>query len=238
MHAQHAISLAKSIGHRCCYHAPMNESQITPDPLRVLREVRLGVLALLLAALAGCSSNSPSLTALADDATILAFGDSLTFGNGAKPHESYPAVLAALSGRTVVNRGVSGEVTSAGLKRLGQVLDTVKPQLMVLCHGGNDMLQKKNLNVAADNITKMIAEARARNVEVVLLGVPKLGLLLSSAEFYNEVAQRTGVPYDAETLASILAKSDLKSDAVHPNTEGYRQIAQAVHALLRAEGAL
>jgi len=68
------------------------------------------------------------------DATILCFGDSLTHGNGADPDEAYPAVLAELIGRTVINGGVPGEVTAAGVARLPGLLDEYHPALVVLLH--------------------------------------------------------------------------------------------------------
>ena len=67
--------------------------------------------------LAGCTQ-SAKLPPLAGDGVLLAFGDSLTFGTGAAEGESYPAVLERLTGLKVLNYGVPGEISAAGLARL------------------------------------------------------------------------------------------------------------------------
>ena len=186
----------------------------------------------------GCSQDGPTLPRLNEDAVILAFGNSLTKGTGAKLEQSYPAMLEQLIGRTVINAGIPGELSSAGLARIGRVLDTVEPQLLILCHGGNDMLRKKDLALARRNIEQMVAAARERGVPALLLGVPRPGIWLSTADFYVELADAVGAPIEADAIADILGDNGLKADAVHPNAAGYRQLAERIRDRLKKLGAL
>jgi lysophospholipase L1-like esterase len=193
--------------------------------------------ALLLALLAACGGQA-KLIPLAPGAVVLAFGDSLTFGTGAGPRESYPARLEALIGRKVVASGVPGEVSAAGLARLSSALEEEKPQLVILCHGGNDLLRKLDDAQAANNLRAMVRMARAQGAQLVLIGVPKPGLLPSPAGFYEDIAKEFRLPYDGTTLRKILMDNALKSDLVHPNAAGYARLAEAVAALLKKAGAV
>ena len=118
------------------------------------------------------------------------------------------------------------------------LLQTHSPQLVILCHGGNDILRRRDRGALQANLERMIADSRAVGAEVVLLGVPDFGLFLAAADVYAEVATRAGVVLENDVLPDVLADRNLKSDAVHPNAEGYRRIALAVADLLRREGAL
>ena len=187
--------------------------------------------------LAGCTP-PPELEPLAADAVVLAFGDSLTFGTGAGTGESYPEVLSGLIGRTVVNAGVPGEVSRDGLERLPALLDREQPALLLLCHGGNDQLQRLDPARLADNLRAMIREARDRNIAVVLIAVPAPGLSLRPLPLYAGIADEFGLAADLETVADILGDRALKSDYIHPNAAGYRRLALAVADLLRAAGAV
>jgi lysophospholipase L1-like esterase len=196
------------------------------------------VLLVLLLALATACGGSPKLSRLAPDAVVLAFGDSLTVGTGAQPQESYPARLETLIGRKVVAAGVPGEVSAAGLARLADVLEESKPKLVILCHGGNDLLRKLDERQAADNLRAMVRLARAQGAQVLLVGVPRPGLMPSAAAFYGDIAKEFRLAYDESTLAKILADNELKSDLVHPNAKGYARLAEGIAALLRKSGAI
>jgi lysophospholipase L1-like esterase len=185
-----------------------------------------------------CSAERPQLSPLSDDAVILAFGDSLTKGTGAPDGADYPAVLSRLSGRRVVNAGVPGELSAAGVKRLPQILDATRPQLLILCHGGNDILRRRSTSQLMQNLRTMIELAQARGVQVVLIGVPKPGLLLGPADVYQHVAAAMGVPVELDVLTQVLGDAEMKSDPIHPNATGYERIAEALFTFLTAAGAI
>lgn len=201
------------------------------------RRRAIAAIALLLLLAAGCG-DTPSLPRLADDARILAFGDSLTHGTGAAPGESYPAVLQRLVGREVIESGVPGERTAQARRRLPGVLERVRPDLLVLCHGGNDILQGAEPAAIEADLMAMVGNARERGIPVVLVGVPARSLFTDTADVYYRVAERADIPLDDEIVETIIDEPALRSDAVHPNARGYRRMAEAVRDLLVRAGAI
>lgn len=187
--------------------------------------------------LSGCSRGA-QLPPLAADGLVLAFGDSITAGIGAGAGERYPDVLGKLIGRKVVNAGVPGEVSAEGLARLPELLEAQKPALLILCHGGNDLLQRLDQGQTAGNLRAMIRLAQERGIAVLLVAVPTPDLSLKPPAFYGELAAESGLPIEAKILARILGKGALKSDYVHPNAAGYRQLAEALATLLKKSGAI
>jgi len=182
--------------------------------------------------------DAPKLARLAPDAAVLAFGDSLTYGTGAAEAESYPAQLERLIGRRVVAAGVPGEVSAQALARLPASLEEHQPKLIVLCIGGNDFLRNLGQAQVAANVRAMIRLAKDRGADVLLVGTPEKGLLVSPPRFYAEIAQEFRVPYEGKVVGEILRDNALKSDPIHPNARGYRLIAERVAALMKKAGAL
>ncbi|PCJ87753.1 MAG: arylesterase [Thiotrichaceae bacterium] len=188
-------------------------------------------------ALSSCSNEVP-LHPLKSNATILAFGDSLTYGTGARRDKAYPAVLERITGLKVINAGIPGEISAAGLTRLPALLKQHQPDLIIICHGGNDILRKMNRETTRDNIQQMINLARHNNSQVVLIGVPEFGLFLKPAALYPALAETNKLPIANEILSDILGNLALKADRIHPNTKGYQMLAERINSLLIQSGAL
>ena len=92
-----------------------------PSPFLLAPSGRRGFLGLLLlVSLAGCGRKQRGVE-VPPGATVLALGDSLTFGTGATPESAYPAVLATLSGWQVVNAGVPGDKGQAAGETLSRI---------------------------------------------------------------------------------------------------------------------
>ena len=173
---------------------------------------------------------------LANSAVVLAFGDSLTYGYGAVT-QAYPKQLQTRIGREVVNAGISGEVSATGLKRLPKLLEKYHPSLVILCHGGNDILRRYSKETLKNNLNQMIILSRASGAQVLLVGVPGFGLLgLSTIPLYEELALETNVLYEGSILEKIESEPTLKSDRIHPNGAGYKMMAEVFAKLLKENG--
>lgn len=193
--------------------------------------------------LAACNSE-PRGTALAPGATVLALGDSITFGTGAPPHASYPAVLAQLTGWNVVNAGVPGDVSAQALERQPALLQQHAPALVLLSIGGNDFLRQLPEAQTREHIRQTVAQAKASGAQVLLVAVPRPSMAgaligsLSDHPLYEELAQELKQPLHARGWARVLSDADLRSDAIHANAAGYEAFARGLAETLRERGLL
>ena len=185
-----------------------------------------------------CGNSTNRLSLLMAEDTILAFGDSLTYGTGANAGEDYPTLLSHLANINVINAGIPGEISSKGLERLPNVLNKHTPDLLILIHGGNDILKKLPRSEQKKNLLAMIALAQAKNIQVIMLGVPEPSIFLKSAEIYEQIALETNVPIELSLLPDILGDNALKSDIAHPNKDGYQKMAQGIFEFLKENGAM
>jgi lysophospholipase L1-like esterase len=195
-------------------------------------------IAVCVAVLLAACDRSPTLPRLSQHDVIVAFGDSLTHGTGASDDAAYPAVLASLTGRTVINAGVPGETTASGLQRLPGVLAEHKPRLVLLCLGGNDMLRKQPAATTENNLRLLVRTIRASGAEVMLIAVPEPKLFGGAPDFYSRVAEDLRLPLEDDVFNEVLKDNRLKADPIHANAAGYHVVAERLAKFLQEAGAL
>ena len=179
-----------------------------------------------------------SITPLYEGDVILSFGDSLTYGHGAKRKQSYPSILGKDIDYKIINSSKNGETSSKGLKRLKKVLKKYPDiKLLILCEGGNDILRRKSIPKLKSNLKKMIHLAKEKGIDVLLVAVPyKEGYIIDDLPIYKEIAEEEGIPLLSNTLGRILSNKSLKSDRIHPNAKGYNQMAQDIYQKMKKVG--
>ena len=194
---------------------------------------------ILLSGSACTKEDAPTLPKLPDSAVVLAIGDSLTNGVGAGKQSNYPAVLSRLISRRVVNAGVNGETSEGLLDRLEDEIDEHRPMLIILCIGGNDFLRRNPKEVTKGNIDEAIEILKEERLPVVLIAVPSgLGLGLEPDPLYLDLAKKHDIPILKDALSELLSSPSKKSDTIHLNSTGYKELAEAVAELLEESGAI
>ena len=204
---------------------------------------RVGGAGLLLVTLAGCGRDKKTAQPVPPGSTVLALGDSLTFGTGASAETSYPTVLAGLTGWNVVNAGVPGDTSAQALARLPALLAEHHPKLVIVSIGGNDFLRKLPESDTRTHVHAICKQSLAAGAQVLLVAVPRatvaaaLGQMTDHA-LYAEVAKDLKIPLQREAWGEVLAQPDLRADAVHANARGYAQFARSVQGTAAAVGLL
>lgn len=180
---------------------------------------------------------------------ILFLGDSLTAGYGLPDpaNEAYPALIqqkldaraAAGPGAPrwrVANAGVSGDTTSGGLRRIDWVLRQ-PVAILVLALGSNDGLRGLDPALVEQNLAAIVAKVRARQPEarVLLVGQrmpPNMGDYAARFDaVFPRLAEKQGwafVPFLLEGVGGLREMN--QADAIHPNEEGHRRMAETVWA--------
>lgn len=165
---------------------------------------------------------------------IIAFGDSLTAGYGVTLDESYPMQLEKeLQKRRynirVINMGVSGETTTAGLERVPFILSQ-KPNLVLLGLGANDMLRSSSPQITKQNLASILEQFKTANIPVVMLGMKSTSsndkeYINTFNAIYPFLAKEYTLPFVPFFLEGVALIPILNTgDGIHPNKIGYEYI--------------
>ena len=183
--------------------------------------------------------------ARADSQVVLFFGDSITAGYGIDPAQAFPALIQqktdALGWRfKVVNAGLSGETTAAGLRRIDWILKR-RIDFLVLELGGNDGLRGIPLHTTRANLQAIIDRIRKKypQAQIVVAGMqipPNLGPEYT-AQFraiFPHLAEKNSIALIPFLLEGVGGVAELNlSDAIHPTLEGHKVVAENVWKVLK-----
>ena len=221
-----------------------------------------------LAILVACSLFTWPAHAQPQPPRIIAFGDSITWGANAtnnrvqhyrpllpliwhtpgKQDTTYPGVLQCMTRRTVLDYGVPGETTAEGQPRLIRLMNTIRPRLVLLMEGTNDMLAASPMSGAIDALTADVRAVQHGGGTVILMTVPRTYYPLGSPSHavnarivelntaIRQLAAQLAVSLvDVEAAfppnrqgAALMRSPRGANDYLHPDNRGNLFIARAV----------
>jgi len=177
---------------------------------------------------------------------IVFFGDSIT--------EGWKKInVEFFIGKSYINRGINGQTTSQMLLRFRPDVIELKPKIVVILAGGNDIAENTgpiSLEMILGNLISMCELAKANNIKVVLCsilpandfpwkrGMEPADKIEALNELIRKYTKANDIPYADYFSVMIDEQKGLKSiyseDGVHPNKEGYRVMEPIVEKIINS----
>lgn len=198
------------------------------------------IAAILFSAGAGLSlvalgANAAANSTSGQSKTILVIGDSLSAEYGLKRGSGWVALLESKlntekQDATVINASISGDTTSGGRSRLGDLLELHRPTHVIIELGANDALRGLPLQLTEDNLNQMTRASKKAGAKVLLVGMqvpPNYGKDYNDrfAGLFAKVAKANQaglVPFLLKGVADRANSTQLfQADRIHPNEEAH-----------------
>lgn len=160
---------------------------------------------------------------------VIVLGDSIASGYGVGEKEAFPSILSRQLGLPIVNRGISGDTTAAGLSRLQTDVLDAEPWLVIVELGGNDFLRRIPRSETEQNLRQIVTSIQNKGAIAVLLGM-NMGLTKDGyQEVYDRIAKDTQAFLIPQILKGILDDSRYRQeDVIHPNAAGHEFLANRI----------
>ena len=191
-----------------------------------------------------CAAPIPPASDNPPPGRIVVLGDSITAGYGLDRAQAYPALLQkkiddAKWPFEIVNAGVNGDTTAGGLRRITWTLRG-GAEVLIVALGGNDGLRGVPPDQTAENLQKIIEQARAQSprLSILIAGMQmpaNLGATFTErfASLFPRVAKETHsilIPFLLEGVGAVPELN--QGDLIHPNPEGQKRVAQNIWPFL------
>ena len=165
--------------------------------------------------------------------TVVAFGDSLSYGYGAGGQtKSYPFLLGQKINRAVINMGENGATAVSSLERLPDVLEQ-DPYMVLIEFGGNDFMRGVDLEQTVKAIEKMVDDVQSSGAIAVVVDTGGYYGMKKYSKAYQKIAQEKGAVFVKGILDGVFGKRGLMSDQIHPNAKGYEIVADKVYGEIK-----
>ncbi len=168
-------------------------------------------------------------TGTASARSLLIMGDSISAAYGMEKTQGWVHLFQEklsdhCSNTRVINASVSGETTAGGTSRLPALLNTHKPDIVVIELGGNDGLRGLSPLAMRRNLETMISLSRENGADPVLLGMripPNYGPQYTKLfeQQFRQVASQQSVPFMPFFLEGIMEQGGFQEDGIHPTVQ-------------------
>jgi len=180
------------------------------------------------------------------DNRVVFFGDSITEGWDLQRY--FP-------GKPYINRGIGGQTTSQMLARFRQDVVELRPKVVVILAGTNDVAGNTGPMLLEDieaNLASMLDVARSQGIQVALSSITPvnnytpqsqdlfkqrpLSKIKSVNQSLKEYCSRNGAVYVDYFAAMVdsqgMLRRELADDGLHPNDTGYKVMGPLVEAAI------
>ncbi|WP_376696936.1 arylesterase [Wenzhouxiangella sp. EGI_FJ10305] len=185
---------------------------------------------------------SASLCLPVSAATVMVVGDSLSDAYSIPRESGWVHLLSErLDGEhEVVNASISGETTAGAVTRIDGLLETHRPDVVLIILGGNDGLRGLSPTQTEDNLAAVIEKGKSADATVALMQIrlpPNLGPVY--IERFEAIYPRLAERHDVELLPFFIddifdKPGMLQDDGIHPTVEAQPLMLEAVWPKLQS----
>lgn len=177
---------------------------------------------------------------------IMILGDSISAGYGMSLAQSWVRLLQQRLDKDypkryqVINASVSGETSGGALARMPKLLQTHRPQVVVIELGGNDGLRGQPPKSIQENLAKLIQQSQKSGAKVLLLGMkipPNYGTAYSQAfeQNYVTLSQNYKVKLLPFFMQGVAGQAKyMQQDQIHPNAAAQSILLNNAYPALKA----
>ena len=161
---------------------------------------------------------------------IMVLGDSISAEYGLPRDTGWVALMRQRLASehidySVANASISGDTTSGGRARMPELIQRLKPSIVIVELGANDALRGVPLPTTEDNLRTIVEQAQQAHAKVVLIGMyvpPNYGPDYTQKfhGVYEQISKDLHVPLVPFLLAGIADKPEMfQADQMHPTQQ-------------------